>query len=139
MHATRTYQIGTILISHRKEAEHRHEVSDEFGEELADPGHERRREGAEDLRRVRLVRGDGADAHPFVVVERRDVIGVGDAVGTEGTQDLGDGIGGESLQRKPAKQTVSEGHGGVEVCARVSCDIDPKDVGARPTRSTMSE
>ena len=73
------------------------------------------------------------------MVERGDVVRIRDAVGAKRAQDLSRGVHGEPSEGQPAKQTVSERHGRVEVRAGVAGDIDAEHVGARPPRKHVSK
>jgi hypothetical protein len=59
----------------------------------------------------------------FEVIDRRYVIGVHNAASDKPTKDLGDEVDREPSPWKLSKETVSQGDGWVQICARVACDI----------------
>lgn len=123
---------GCTRVFEREDDEHQEYACDELAEELAGLCHKGLWVCAEGAG-CGVGRGRyGAQVVPLEVVDGGDVVGVHDARPDQAAEDLGGEVDGEAAPGELPEETVAEGYGGVEVCARVASDVDSEHDSKAP-------
>ena len=115
------------VVLERVDAEHQDGRRDELAEEHARLGHEGGRVGAEDAARAGVGAGAGHGARraaAFVHVDGGFVVGVDDAGGAHGAQELREEVAGEFAEGEAPEDAVCQGDGRVEVRAGDAGGVD---------------